>query len=354
MVTRRYGFQLNFGKHPIAAARNAQRHAGLRECTPVSTPATAAPSATPAASRLAAPLLAWCFVAVWGSGYVASKTGLQYAPPFTFLCLRFATGLALLAPPAWWWHRREPLRFPRARAEWGHLIVAGLLMHAINLGGSHYSQYLGMSAGVTALILATQPLVTACVAGTVLHERVRPWQWLGVAVGLIGVALIVWHKIDVRAVSLGALVAVTTSLAAITVGTLYQRRYCPTADLRAASVVQFAATLLVLAPLALLIEGAPVTWSRPLAVAVAFLVLFASIFAVNALHTLIRRGEVTRVTSLLYLTPIFAVVLEWALFLVVPSALTLAGIAVTCAGVALVAWAPKAPTKAHQAARSSA
>ena len=302
----------------------------------------AATERTPAhpSPLLASPVLAWFFVAVWGSGYIASKTGLQYAPPFTFLTLRFSVGLALLVPLAWWWHRREPLRFPVGRVEWRHVIVAGLLMHAFNLGASHYSQYLGMSAGVTALVLATQPLATAWYAGLRMGERVRPWQWLGIAVGLFGVALVVWHKVDVRAVTAGAVIAVLIALAAITVGTLYQRRYCPTVDLRAASIVQFAASLVVLAPLAWWIEGAPVVWSWQLAAALAFLVILASIFAVNALHTLMRRGEATRVTSLLYLTPIFAVILEWALFSVVPTGLTIVGIAVTCAGVALVAWQP--------------
>lgn len=298
-------------------------------------------AAAPPSVLTASPLLAWFFVAIWGSGYIASKTGLQYAPPFTFLLLRFSTGLVLLLPLLVWWHRREPLRWPNSRREWGHVVAAGLLMHAINLSGSHTSQYLGMSAGVTALVLATQPLVTACVVGTWMHERVRPSQWLGIGVGLLGVALVVWHKIDVRAVTAGALLAVLIALAAITAGTLYQRRFCPSVDLRTTSVIQFAATVLVLAPLSIAIEGARVVWSWPLVAAISFLVVFASLFAVNALHTLMRRGEATRVTSLLYLTPIFAVALEWALFAVVPSGLTLMGIAITCAGVALVAWRPK-------------
>lgn len=289
---------------------------------------------------LASPVLAWFFVLVWGSGYLATKTGLQYAPPFTFLALRFAVGLLLLAPLVWWWQRREPLRWPGTPALWGHVIVAGLLMHAANLGSSHYAQYLGMSAGVTALILAVQPLVTAFIAATLLGERLRAAQWLGVLVGLAGVVLVVWHKIDVRAVTPGALAAVLAALTAITAGTLYQRHFCPTVDLRAASVVQFAATFAALAPLALAVEGAPVRWAWPLAASIGFLVVFASILAVNALHTLMRRGEATRVTSLLYLTPIIAVVLEWAMFAVVPTPLTVAGIVVTCAGVALVAWQP--------------
>jgi drug/metabolite transporter (DMT)-like permease len=293
----------------------------------------------------ASPVLAWFFVAVWGSGYIASKTGLQYVPPFTFLALRFATGLVLLLPLVLFWQQREPLRWPQTRNAWVHVIVAGLLMHAANLGASHYSQYLGMSAGVTALVLAAQPLVTAVIAALLLGERLRPAQWLGVLTGLAGVALVVWHKIDIRAISTGATVSVLTALAAITIGTLYQRAFCRTVDLRAASVVQFAATLAVMAPLAVLIEGAPLVFGWPLVAALAFLVIFASILAVNALHTLMRRGEATRVTSLLYLTPIFAVALEWLLFSVVPTALTVAGIVVTCIGVALVAWQPREPIR---------
>jgi drug/metabolite transporter (DMT)-like permease len=141
--------------------------------------------------------------------------------------------------------------------------------------------------------------------------------------------------------STGALVGVTIALAAITAGTLYQRVFCPSVDLRAATVVQFAASLALLAPLALLVEGFRINWSWTLLGAIGFLVVFASIFAVNALHTLMRRGEATRVTSLLYLTPIIAVALEWLLFGVQPGGLTALGIAITCAGVALVAWRSK-------------
>lgn len=289
----------------------------------------------------ASPVLAWFFVAVWGTGYIASKTGLQYAPPFTFLMLRFAIGVVVLLPLMAWWQRQEPLHWPAGRRAWMHVVVAGLLMHAANLGASHYSQYLGMPAGVTALVLAAQPLVTAVIAATLLGERLRGPQWVGVLTGLAGVALVVWHKIDIRAVTGGATAAVLFALAAITVGTLYQRAFCPTVDLRAASLVQFGATLAVVTPLAWFVEGMPMRFGWPLVFALGFLVIFSSIFAVNALHTLMRRGEATRVTSLLYLTPIFAVALEWLLFSVVPTPLTIAGIVVTCAGVALVALQPR-------------
>ena len=288
-------------------------------------------------SRASSSLLAWYFVIVWGSGYLATKVGLQYAPPFTFLSLRFVFGMLLVVPialivrPTW----------PGTAAEWFHVAFAGVLMHAINLGGSHYAQYLGMSAGIAALVLALQPLVTAMVAAPLLSERLSRRHWIGIALGLLGVALVVWHKIDLNALSGAALAAVAIALAAITAGTLYQRIFCPVVDLRAASVIQFVASLVVLVPLAFLIEEFRFTFAWPMLAAIAFLVVFASILAVNALHTLMRRGEATRVTSLLYLTPIIAVALEWAMFGVQPTPLTAIGIAITCAGVALVAWRPR-------------
>jgi len=278
--------------------------------------------------------LAWYFVTVWGSGFLATKTGLQYAAPFTFLSLRFAFGLMILIPIALVLRPRWPQTWP----ELGHLVIAGLLVHAIHLGGSHYTQYLGLSAGVTALILAIQPLVTAMIARRWLAEALSPRQWLGIAIGLAGVVLVVWHKIEIRTMTTGSLVAVTISLAGITAGTLYQRHFCPRADLRSGAVIQFAATLAVLAPLSFAVEGAKVVWAWQLFAAIAFLVILASIFAVNALHTLMRHGQATRVTSLIYLTPIFAVVLEYLMFAEVPTAVTALGILVTCGGVALVSW----------------
>lgn len=279
-------------------------------------------------------LLAWYFVAVWGSGYVATKIGLQYAPPFTFLALRFAFGLLCLLPivilwkPAW----------PQSRAELGHLVVAGLLMHAVQLGGSHYAQYLGMSAGVAALIIACQPLVTAVVVSGWMGEKLQPRQWAGIAIGLAGVALVVWHKIDIREVTLGSLVGTLVALAGVTTATLYQRKFSPKADLKAAAVVQFAASLVVLTPLAVAVEGFPVSWAWQMWLAIVFLVIFSSILAVSVLHYLMRHGEATRVASMMYLPPVFAVVVEAALFGIVPSGLALAGMAVTCAGVAMTVW----------------
>jgi drug/metabolite transporter (DMT)-like permease len=276
--------------------------------------------------------LAWYFVAVWGAGYLATKIGLQHAAPFTFLTLRFALGLLCFLPLVFF------IQWPKSFSEIRHLAVAGLLMHAVQLGGSHYAQYLGMSAGVAALIISTQPLFTAAIAGRVLGERLYPRQWLGVFIGLAGVAMVVWHKIDVREVTAANLAASLIAVAAVTAATLYQKVFSPKADLKAATVVQFAATLLVVTPLAFVVEDFKTDHALEMWVSIAFLVVFASILGVMALWWLLRHGEATRVTSMMYLPPVFAVALELAWFGVVPGWMMLLGIAVTCAGVAMTVW----------------
>ena len=298
-----------------------------------------------APARLPDAALAWYFVLMWGSGFLATKAGLRYAPPFTFLTLRFSFGivclalLALVSRPRW----------PTGLRSWLHVVIAGLLMHAGNLGGSHYAQYLGMSAGITALILATQPLLTALLLAALgASERLRARQWSGIALGLVGVGLVVANKVDVDAASTGSLVAVVVGLVSMTLGTLYQRRYCAAVDLRSAGLIQFVAVVLVLAPLAVGFEGFAVAPSPALFGSIAFLVVGGSILAVNALHTLMRHGAAARVTSLLYLTPIVAVFLEWLLYAVVPTMVSIVGIAVTCAGVALVTW-QRRPSIAEEA-----
>jgi drug/metabolite transporter (DMT)-like permease len=188
-----------------------------------------------------------------------------------------------------------------------------------------------MSAGIAALIISTQPLLTAAIASRWMGERLAVRQWAGVVIGLAGVVLVVWHKIDIRDISFAPVLCTIVALSGVTAATLYQRTFSPGADLKAAAVVQFAASLVVLAPLAVAVEGFQVSWAWPMLAAIAFLVILASLFGVSVLHILMRHGEATRVTSLLYLPPIFALAAEIALFGVVPTGLTFAG-------VAMVAW----------------
>ncbi len=270
------------------------------------------------------------FVVVWGAGFVASRIALQHAAPFSYIGVRYATALvvALLA-------FGHGARWPRSARQWGHVAVAGLLSHAGYLGGSHYAQRWGLSAGVTALVLALQPLLTALIVSRWLHERLAPLQRVGVAVGLAGVALVVGERALAGNASAASLGAIVFSLLCVTAGTLYQREFCADSDLRAAVCIHFAATAAVMLPLAVAVEHFEVHWSGALVAALAYHVVLGSIGAYSILHLLMRHGQATGVTSLLYLTPPVAALVEWAFFRVAPTPTMWLGMAVACAGVAM-------------------
>ncbi len=276
-------------------------------------------------------LLSAYFVTVWGAGYVATRIAMQYAAPFTYIGVRYAIAfvVAMLAfglRASW----------PKTPAQWGHVAFAGVLSHAGYLGGSHYAQRWGLSAGVTALILALQPLLTAVVVSRWLHVRLSRLQMLGVAVGLAGVVLVVAHRVDGNAMSTRALVAVAWALACVTAGTLYQRQFCAGVDLRSAICIHFAAAAALMLPLGAAVEGFDILWNWQIAGSLAYHVVPASIGAFSILHLLLRRGEATGVTSILYLTPPVAALVEWAIFGTAPTPTMWLGMVVACVGVAMV------------------
>ncbi len=276
-------------------------------------------------------LLAWAFILIWGMGFVASKTGLVHAQPFTFLSLRFVFGFICVATIAVW--IRAPL--PASLKLWLHIIVAGLLVHAIHLSGSHYGQRLGLSAGGVALIMATQPLLTVLVAPWI-GDSVDWKKRLGVAIGFLGVALVVWHKLDTNTGTLSAVFSVALGATSLTLGALYQRHFCQGVNVWANSAIQFAVSFILVAPMALIFEDTSVRWSLALVLSLVYLVLLGSITAVNILNALMATGDATRASSMIYFTPAVAVAGEFLLYRVAPGSLTLIGMLVTCAGVALV------------------
>ena len=295
------------------------------------------PGASARTERAAAPLpraaviaLSSYFVVVWGAGFVASRVALEHAAPFSYIGVRYALALCIAVVAF-----GTRARWPTTRADWGHIVIAGLLSHAGYLGGSHYAQRWGLSAGVTALVLALQPLLTAVVVSRFLHERLGTLQKLGVGVGLAGVGLVVGERALAGTATMTSLIAVAWALLCVTAGTLYQRQFCADSDLRAAVCIHFAATALVMLPLGVAMEGFAIAWSTPIALALAYHVVLGSIGAYSILHLLMRHGQATGVTSLLYLTPPVAALVEWAAFGVAPTAVMWLGMAVACIGVAM-------------------
>ena len=271
------------------------------------------------------------FVILWSTGYIGAKLGLPYVEPMTFLCLRFLFVTALLLPLCWL--GRAP--WPSPAKAW-HAAFAGTLIQGGYLYGVFTSIHLGMPLGLSALIVGMQPILTAILGARMLGERTNLRQWLGLALGVAGVALVVREKMALEGLTMAAVMLSVVALVSITVGTIWQKRHCAAIDLRTGSAIQFTAALAVLAPFALLFESNEIRWSSELVLALAWLVVVLSLGAVFLLFWLIRHGAATRVVSLMYLVPPCAALIAWPLFGEVYTVFSVAGMALAALAVWLV------------------
>ena len=283
----------------------------------------------PALTRLT-PLL---FVLLWSTGFIGAKYGLPYAEPLSFLFVRYLAVIALMTAIALL--TRAP--WPKAPMQWVHIGVSGLLVHAVYLGGVFIAIKQGLPAGITALVVGMQPLLTALGAGWLLGERVVGRQWLGLALGFVGVALVVSGKFGDTAALGPMLVPALCALLGITVGTLYQKRYCARFDLRTGSIIQFVPTALATLPVILLFDGFHVDWTGDFIFALAWLVLVLSIGAISLLNLLIRSGSAVNVASLFYLTPLSTALIAFLMFDEKLGWLAVLGMGLAVSGVYLVA-----------------
>ncbi len=277
----------------------------------------------------AAPTL---FVFLWSTGFIGAKFGLPYAEPLTFLALRMAIVVLLFGLIA---IATKP-RWPNATGAM-HSAVVGALVHVLYLGGVFTAISQGVPAGISALIPGLQPILTSTIANRWLGERVSALQWMGLALGLIGVALVL-HDRTIVGGNLAGWIATFASLIGITLGTLYQKRHCGGIDWRAGNFIQYIAAFILFALGALLFETRAIRWSGEFAFALAWLVAVMSFGAVGLMYWLIRRQAATSMASLFYLVPGVTALFAFAIFGERLDLVSLIGMAICAIGVALVNW----------------
>jgi len=282
---------------------------------------------TSSAAIRAAPLL---FVLLWSTGFIGAKFGLPHAEPLSFLLVRYLLVISLMTLIAL--ATRAP--WPRDARHWFHIGVAGLLVHAIYLGGVFVSISKGLPAGVASLVVGIQPLLTAVGAGWLLNETVLKRQWLGLVLGFVGVAMVVSGKLG-SGFGLDALWPALAALAGITAGTLYQKRFCPSFDWRTGAIAQFLPTAIATGVVVGLADNFRVDWVPDFIFALAWLVLVLSLGAISLLNMLIRRGTAVNLASLFYLVPPCTALIAWFLFDERLAGMTLAGMALAVWGVYL-------------------
>jgi drug/metabolite transporter (DMT)-like permease len=275
----------------------------------------------------AAPIL---FVVLWSTGFIGTKYVINNAEPLTYLAIRMALVVGMMAVIAAVARPKWPDRIGVA-----HSIVAGILVHGFYLGGTAIAIAHSIPAGLSALIPGLQPILTSTIANRWLGERVTPLQWGGLLIGLGGVALILHNRPMTGDAGFGWLASIV-SLISITLGTLYQRRFCNHIDWRAGNLVQYVAVALFFTAGAFLFENRVVHWTQEFVLALVWLAVVLSIGSIGLLYWLIRHAAATSVASLFYLVPAVTALMAYLLFNEKLDAIAIAGMALCAAAVFVV------------------
>ncbi len=281
------------------------------------------------------------FVLIWSTGFIVARYGMPHAPPLGFLSMRYALSIACFAV----WILLARAAWPRDRAQFFHLAVTGVLIHAGYLAGVWSAVRSGIGAGTVALLVGLQPVLTALwlsthAGGARSTTRVPKRQWIGLALGLAGLLLVVWPKLGGGELTGRNFALAMAALLSITTGTLYQKRHVAPCDVRTANLVQLVAALAVTLPLALFERGT-VDLQPELVGAMVWSVLGLTLGGSSLLYLLIQRGAATEVTSLLYLVPPCTAAMAWLLFGEAFTLPMLGGLMLTAFGVHLVTSKPR-------------
>ena len=272
------------------------------------------------------------FVLLWATGFIGARYAMPWCEPFLFLAARFFIACAILAVIAVLAKAKWP-----ERATAIHAAIAGALIHGVYLACVFWAIRNGLPAGMSALIVGIQPLVTALIAGPALNEKITPQHWLGLAIGLIGIALVLSPKLNLAGTGVNAatLTASFVSVLGIAAGTIWQKRFVTGADLRTSTSLQYLGATLLTGALTLAFEKQEFVLTVELVFAMVWLVLVLSLGAIFLLMILIRDGAVSKVASLFYLVPSFTALMAWPLFGETLNGMQIFGMLLTAAGVAL-------------------
>lgn len=272
------------------------------------------------------------FVLLWATGFIGARYAMPWAEPFTFLVIRFLLAFLLLALVAALMRRRS--MSPRDAV---NAMVAGALMHGVYLGGVFWAIRHGLPAGLSALIVGLQPLITAVLAGMFLGEKILPRHWAGLATGFVGVVIVLSPKLAhfSGGVTPATMAASVVSVLAMSAGTIWQKRFAGASDLVTGTLWQYlgGAVLMLIGSLAF--ETRAITVNGEFIFAMAWLVLVLSIGAIFLLMIMIREGEMSKIASLFYLVPAVTAVIAWILFGEELSLVQIAGMALATVGVGL-------------------
>lgn len=281
------------------------------------------------------------FVILWASGFVGARFGLRYAEPATLLSIRMALNVLLFLVIVALLRRKVP-----TGKEFWHSVVVGILIHGFYLGGTYFAISLGMPAGLSSLLVGIQPILTAVLLVVFASEQFKPSQWLGLLLGFIGISLVLLGKMEWQSEThkMLAIGVCLSSLIGITLGTLYQKRYCQQVDMVGGAMVQYLAAMALFLPIAMQFETMQVQWTTEFILTLVWLVVVLSCVAILLLLYMVKNGAASSVASVFYLVPPTTALQAWLVFGESFDWMGVTGFVLAAMAVYLVARKPEFPS----------
>ena len=283
-------------------------------------------------NRLIAAVAPLVFVLLWSTGFIGAKYALPFVEPYTLLFVRFVISLAVLLVLFAYFKPVLPANWPQRL----HLMLSGLLVHGAYLGGVFSAIKLGMPAGVCALLVGLQPLLTAIATPFVFKRRLPLLHWIGIVAGFVGLAMVLSNQLTADGFGANAVIAATVALLGITVGAIYQKKITAHTNVLSIAFFQYLSATMLFAAGSLIFESGHVIWDMQLIVALLWLVFGLSIGAILLLIYLIRKNEAHKVSSLFYLVPPLTALEAYFLFNETLGILNLTGMVIVAISVFIV------------------
>ena len=268
------------------------------------------------------------FVVLYGSGFVGTKYGLEHANPLSFLFSRFLAASVILAVLAVIFTNlyRDPNLKTHTLRETLHISIAGLLTVATFSIGVFISIDRGLSPSLSAMIIALQPILVALLAMKLINEKVSLKQWLGLMLGLIGVLIVLMRNVTFNQVGLEAIAMSVFALLGLTLGNIYQKRFCSDMNLFYGGAIQSGVSALACLLLLIAFGEYQINWTREYLYAWAYMTVGVSVGALSLLYVMIQHGSVSKVASLFYLVPVSAAITSFFFYAEKLNSMTLLGI----------------------------
>jgi len=275
-------------------------------------------------------ILPFLFILLYGSGFVFTQFGLVNASPMAFLAIRFFIAfwilliIAIIFKVSW----------PNNIKEFIHIAIAGSLTVGVFSIGVYLSLFYGISASLSALVIALQPIIVALLAWKFLNEQKNNKIILGLILGFIGVFFVISQKIDNVELSIGILYSFI-ALLGLSIGNLYQKKFCLNMNLFSGGAIQTLSSTLLVIPF-LYFEDIRVVWNIDFILALMYMSIGVSIGALSLLYIMIKKADVSKVSSIFYLVPVSAVLISYILFDVKIDLVTMLGIIIVLFAIVLI------------------